>query len=153
MSKNKPTIEFLNKRATYDYFIHETFEAGIVLTGTEIKSIRGGKVNIKDAYCLFQQGELYVKNMYIAEYKFGSYANHKERGDRKLLLTKMEIKKIDRKSREKGYTIVPTRLFVNDRGLAKLEIGLASGKKSYDKRHSIRDKDQKRELARMKKIQ
>jgi SsrA-binding protein len=126
----------------------ETFEAGIKLLGTEIKSIRNGAANLKDAYCLFEKNELFVKNLYIAEYKYGNTQNHKERRDRKLLLTKRELKKIKRRSEEKSFTIIPTSLYINERGLAKLQIALAKGKKVYDKRKTIKDKDQKRDLER-----
>jgi SsrA-binding protein len=149
--KQKHTPEIVNRRAEFEYTILESYEAGIQLLGTEIKSIRSGKANINDAYCLFQQGELYIKNMFIAEYKFGSFQNHKERRDRKLLLKKEELRKLDRKITEKGYTLIPLKIYFNDRGLAKLEIALAQGKKTYDKRQSIKEKDLKREMQRMEK--
>ena len=120
----------------------------MVLTGTEIKSIREGKVSLEEAYCSFADGELFVINMHIAEYKFGTYNNHEPKRDRKLLLNKKELKKLTNKVKEKGFTIIPILLFVNEKGLAKLEIGLAKGKKLYDKRESIKTKDSKRDMER-----
>ena len=120
----------------------------MVITGTEIKSIREGKVSLDEAYCSFVDGELFVINMHIAEYKFGTYNNHEPKRDRKLLLNKKELKKLTNKVKEKGFTIIPILLFVNDKGLAKLEIGLAKGKKLYDKRESIKTKDNKRDMER-----
>lgn len=144
-------INIKNKRATFDYELLETFTAGIVLTGTEIKSIRLGKASLVDTFCILEKGELWVRNMYIAEYFYGTYNNHKARGDRKLLLNRKELKKIERLVKETGHTIVPTRLFLNDRGLAKLNIAVAKGKKSYDKRQSLREKDDKRMMDRAMK--
>ena len=141
-------ISIRNKRASFDYELMDTFVAGIVLTGTEIKSIRLGKVSLPDSYCLISDGELWVKGIQITEYFFGSYNNHVPRRDRKLLLTKRELKKLSRLTKETGYTIIPTKLFINDKGLAKLEIAVAKGKKSYDKRESIKEKDDKREMDR-----
>ena len=138
-----------NKRATFDYEILERYTAGIQLFGTEIKSIRDGKAGLTDTYCAFIKDELWVKNMHIATYFFGTYNNHDVRRERKLLLTKKELRKISRATRETGLTIVPTKLYINEKGLAKLEIGLARGKKNYDKRQSIKEKDVKRELERM----
>jgi len=151
MSQQKQTINIKNKRATFDYELLETFTAGIVLTGTEIKSIRLGKAGLVDTFCLLEKGELWVRNMYIAEYFYGSYNNHTARRDRKLLLNKKELKKIQRMVKETGYTIVPTRLFLNDRGLAKLNIAVARGKKQYDKRQSLKEKDDKRMMDRAMK--
>lgn len=145
------SINIKNKRATFDYELLETYTAGIVLTGTEIKSIRLGKASLVDTFCVFEKGELWVKNMNIAEYFYGSYNNHNARRDRKLLLNKKELKKIERLIKETGYTVVPTRLFLNDRGLAKLNIAVARGKKQYDKRQSLREKDDKRMMDRMMK--
>lgn len=147
----QPTINIKNKRATFDYELLETYTAGIVLTGTEIKSIRLGKASLVDTYCLVEKGEMWVRNMNIAEYFYGSYNNHQTRRDRKLLLNKKELKKIDRMVKETGYTIVPVRLFLNDRGLAKLVIAVARGKKQYDKRQSLKEKDDKRMMDRMMK--
>jgi len=141
-------IEIKNKRAFYEYFITDEITAGLQLTGTEIKSIRNGKVNITDAYCIFIGDELFVRNMYIAEYEYGSYNAHEPRRDRKLLMTARELGKYHNKIKDKGLTIVPLRLFVNEKGLAKLDIALAKGKKLYDKRASIKDKDVKRDMER-----
>lgn len=151
MSQQKQTINIKNKRATFDYELLETFTAGIVLTGTEIKSIRLGKASLVDTFCILEKGELWVRNMYIAEYFYGSYNNHTARRDRKLLLNKKELKKIQRMVKETGYTIVPTRIFLNDRGLAKLNIAVAKGKKQYDKRQSLKEKDDKRMMDRAMK--
>ena len=137
-----------NKRASFDYELTEFFTAGIVLTGTEIKSIRLGKVSLTDSYCLITKGELWAKGIQITEYFFGTYNNHVPRRDRKLLLNKKELKKLNRLTMETGFTIVPTKLFINDKGLAKIEIDVAKGKKSYDKRESIKEKDDKREMDR-----
>ncbi|MDR3128765.1 MAG: SsrA-binding protein SmpB [Tannerellaceae bacterium] len=138
-----------NKRASFDYELLETFTAGIVLTGTEIKSIRLGKASLTDTYCLVEKGEVWVKNMYVAEYFYGTYNNHAVRRDRKLLLSKREIHKLETASRNSGFTIVPTRLFINERGLAKLVIAIAKGKREYDKRNVIKERDDKREMARL----
>lgn len=143
---HKSNILIKNKRATFDYEILERFVAGIQLFGTEIKSIRDGKAALTDTYCTFIKEELWVRNMHIATYFFGTYNNHEVRRDRKLLLTKREIRKLTRATKESGLTIVPTKLFINDKGLAKLEIGLAKGKKSYDKRHSLKEKEAKRDI-------
>ena len=148
---NPNKVEIINRKAKFEYFFEYTLEAGIQLLGTEIKSIRAGNVNLKDAYCHFEDGNLIVRSMFIAEYSHGNQHNHETRRDRRLLLRKQEIKKLHKKVKEKGNTIVPYRLYINDRGFAKLEIALAKGKKSYDKRQSIKEKDQKRELARSKK--
>jgi len=137
-----------NKRASFDYELTEFFTAGIVLTGTEIKSIRLGKASLTDSYCLISKGEMWAKNIQITEYFFGTYNNHVPRRDRKLLLTKRELKKLTRLTQETGFTIVPTKLFINDKGLAKLEIAVARGKKTYDKRESIKERDDKREMDR-----
>ncbi len=143
-------INIKNRRATFDYEIIETFTAGIVLTGTEIKSIRQGHASLVDTFCYVSAaGEVWVKNMNITEYFYGTYNNHTARRDRKLLLTKKEITKLLRRGPEAGFTIVPLRLFVNDRGLAKLVIGIARGKKEYDKRQTIKERDDRRDLARL----
>lgn len=146
MSKNtKPSqIEIKNRKADYQYFLLSSYTAGIVLTGTEIKSIRAGKANITDAYCSFIQNELWVHNMHISEYANGSYNNHQPKRDRKLLLTKKEMRKLLSKLNERGFTIVPTLLWINENGYAKLDISLAKGKKLYDKRESIKEKDERR---------
>lgn len=148
----KPSnINIKNKRASFDYELSDRFIAGIQLYGTEIKSIREGKAGLVDSYCYFEGNELWVKNMHIAEYKFGSFANHESKRDRKLLLTKRELSKLQRATRETGYTIVTTRLFINEKGLAKLEIALAKGKKNYDKRQSLKEKEDKRNMDRAMK--
>ncbi|MDE6308672.1 MAG: SsrA-binding protein SmpB [Muribaculaceae bacterium] len=141
-------INIKNKRATYDYEISETFTAGLVLTGTEIKSIRLGKASLVDTFCYVANGEVWVKNLYIAEYFYGTYNNHAARRDRKLLLNKKEIRRLERSGTEAGFTIVPLRLFINDRGLAKLVIGIGRGKKEYDKRQSIKEREDSRYIAR-----
>ncbi|MDR2810929.1 MAG: SsrA-binding protein [Tannerellaceae bacterium] len=146
--KLQSTIQIKNKRATFDYELLETFTAGLVLTGTEIKSIRLGKASLVDTYCIVERGELWVKNMYVAEYFYGTYNNHTARRDRKLLLTKKELKKIDGSAKNAGLTIVPTRLFINEKGLAKIVIAIAKGKKEYDKREAIKHRDDKREMDR-----
>jgi len=138
-------IEIKNRRATFDYELVERCTAGMVLTGTEIKAIREGKASLSDAYCFFVNGELWVKNAHISEYRFGTYSNHNAKRDRKLLLTKRELQKLLRKTKEKGFTIVALRIFINENGFAKLEIALARGKKNYDKRESIKEKDLRRE--------
>lgn len=148
----KPSqINIKNKRATFDYEITDTYTAGIVLTGTEIKSIRAGKASLADSYCLVENGEVWVKGMHIAEYFFGSYNNHATRRDRKLLLTGKEIAKIIKASEDPGYTIIPLKVFISERGYAKLVIGIARGKKQYDKRQSIKERDDKRMLDRLMK--
>ncbi len=141
-------IRIKNKRISWEYFLIEKLVAGIVLTGTEIKSIREGKANLADAFCVFDGGELFVRNMHIAEYSYGTYNNHLAKRDRKLLLNRKELKKFNIKVKEKSMTIVPVVLFVNEKGLAKLEIALAKGKHFYDKRNSLKDKDHKREMDR-----
>lgn len=146
------TANILNKKARFDFEIIETYSAGIVLTGTEIKSIRLGKANITESFCEFNDdGELFAINTSIEEYAFGNQFNHKARSERKLLLNKRELKSLERSVETKGLTIVPLRLFTNEKGLAKLEIGLARGKKTYDKRESLKENDTKRDLARIKK--
>lgn len=144
----KNIIEIKNKRATFEYFLIDDYTAGIVLTGTEIKSIRDGKANLSDAYCTFIGNELFVKQMHISEYRFGSYYNHQAKRDRKLLLNRRELHKLQNRIKERGYTIVPVMLFVNPEGRAKLLISLAKGKKFFDKRESIKEKDSKRNLER-----
>lgn len=142
-------VNIKNRRASFDYAISETYTAGIVLTGTEIKSIRLGKASLVDTFCFINDGEVWVKNMYIAEYFYGTYNNHAARRDRKLLLQRKEIRRLEKDGKESGFTIVPLRMFINERGLAKLVIGLARGKKEYDKRQSIREREDKRAIARM----
>lgn len=141
-------IEINNKKALFDYEVLDKYEAGILLKGTEIKSVRHAQVNLKDAYCFFKGTELFVKNMHISPYEFGNSMNHEPLSIRKLLLTKRELHKLLTKIKERGYTIVPLRMFISERGFAKVEIALAKGKKSFDKRHSIKQKDLKREMDR-----
>ena len=147
--KNKPSqVNIKNKRAHFDYEIGDTFTAGLVLTGTEIKSIRESRASLADSYCMVENGEVWIKGMHIAEYFYGSYNNHATRRDRKLLLNKKEIAKIAKAAEDVGFTIVPIRLFINERGFAKLVIGIGRGKKQYDKRQSIKERDDKRMLDR-----
>ncbi|MFM7896432.1 MAG: SsrA-binding protein SmpB [Flavobacterium sp.] len=145
------TVNILNKRAKFDYEILDKYTAGIVLTGTEIKSIRLGKASIAESFCEFHDGELFVINSHIEEYLYGTHYNHKAKSERKLLLNKRELKKLNKDSDNKGLTIVPLRLFTNEKGLAKLEIALCRGKKNYDKRESLKEQDTKRDLDRVKK--
>ena len=142
-------VNIKNKRATFDYELIDTYTAGIVLTGTEIKSIRDGKAGLADTYVVIDNGEAWVKGMYVAEYFYGSYNNHASRRDRKLLLTRKELRKLARVAEDPGYTIIPLRLFISEKGLAKLVIGVARGKKAYDKRQSIREREDKRSLDRL----
>ncbi len=137
-----------NKAAYHEYFIEQTYTAGMVLTGTEVKSLRAGKASFNDAYCFFQKGELYIKSLHISEYKLGTIYNHLPTQERKLLLNKKELKKLEAKMNEKGYTIVPLKIFFNENGFAKLEIGLGKGKKLHDKRESIKQRETDRELRR-----
>ncbi|KJD33108.1 single-stranded DNA-binding protein [Tamlana nanhaiensis] len=146
-------INILNRKARFNYEILDKYTAGIVLTGTEIKSIRSGKASIAESFCEFNdRGELFVINMTIEEYLYGTYYNHKPKAERKLLLNKRELKKLNKEVQNTGLTIVPLRLFINEKGLAKIEIALAKGKKLYDKRDTIKDRDNKRNLDRIKKI-
>jgi len=145
MSEN---INIKNKKAGFQYELFEKFTAGIVLTGTEIKSIRAGKVSFVDSYCVFLNNELWVTGLHISEYTYGTYNNHDPKRNRKLLLNKTELKKIKRKVDEKGFTIIPLRCFINENNLAKIEIAVARGKKSFDKREDIKTRDNKREMER-----
>jgi SsrA-binding protein len=143
------SIELKNKKANFEYHILQTFEAGIILTGTEVKSIRAAKANINEAYCSFDKsGELWIKNMHISEYDQGSFYNHDPRRERKLLLNRPELNKLLRRVMEKGFTIVPLRVYFSERGIIKIEIALATGKKSFDKRNSIKEKDMTRDDSR-----
>lgn len=144
-------INIKNRKASFDYELIDTYTAGIVLTGTEIKSIRQSKASLVDTFCSIIDGELWVKNMHVAEYFYGSYNNHTARRDRKLLLTRKELRKLESQIKNPGFTVVPTRLFINEKGLAKLVIALAKGKHQYDKRQSLRENDDKREMARVMK--
>ena len=140
-----------NKKASFEYSILDQYVAGIQLLGTEIKSIRNGKANINDAFCTFIDGQLYVRNLHISEYSYGSFYNHEAKRDRVLLLHKKELKKLQTRGEEKGLTIVPLALFISERGFAKLEIGLAQGKKTYDKRETLKERDTKLEMDRAMK--
>ena len=148
MPKKTADINIKNRKAEYEYYLVSTFTAGIVLTGTEIKSIRAGKVNLTDSYCSFINGELWAHNIHISEYANGTYNNHEPKRDRKLLLNRKELKKLQSKLNDRGTTIIPTRMWINENGYAKLDIALARGKKMFDKRDSIKEKDQRRAAAR-----
>lgn len=151
MSKKYELPEIVNRKAKFNFEFIDSYKAGIVLTGTEIKSIKEGKVNMSDSFCYFKNGELWLKNLHISMYNFGSYANHEPLRLRKLLLTKKELRKLEGKIKEKGLTIIPYKIFFNERGLAKMEINLAKGKKSYDKRESLKSSDDKKLMDRIKK--
>lgn len=140
-----------NKAAYHEFFIEQTYTAGLVLSGTEVKSLRAGKASFNDAYCLFYKGELYIKSLHISEYKLGTIYNHLPTQERKLLLSKKELQKLETKMKEKGYTIVPLKIFFSDSGYAKLDIGLGKGKKLHDKRDTIKQRDVDRELRRIVK--
>jgi len=153
MAKQTDTPVIVNRKAKYEYTLVDEFEAGIMLKGTEVKAMRSGNANLSDAYCIFDNGNLIIKSMFIAEYDHGNVNNHATRADRRLLLRKSELKKIKRKLDEKGLTLVPYKIYFTERGFVKLNIWLAQGKKSFDKRNSIKEKDVKRELDReMKKF-
>ena len=152
ISNKSNTVNIKNKRAAFDYFLLDKFTAGIVLTGTEIKSIRMGKASLVDTYCIINHGEVWVKNMYVAQYKEGSYNNHIERRDRKLLLNKKEIRKIGASVKTPGFSIVPTLLFIDERGLAKLDIHIVRGKMEFDKRETLKEKEDRKDIARQFKI-
>jgi SsrA-binding protein len=141
-------VNIKNKRASFDYLLLDDYTAGIVLTGTEIKSIRAGKASLVDTYCVIIQGEVWVKNMYVAHYEHGSYNNHVERRDRKLLLNRREIRKIASSLKAPGFTLVPTLLYIDENGRAKLDISIARGKKEYDKRETLKEKEDRREISR-----
>lgn len=146
--RKKSPIQIKNKKASFEYFFVDTFTAGLVLTGTEIKSIRLGKASLTDTYCYIINGEIWVKGMNISPYFYGSFANHEAKRDRKLLLNKREIRKLAEADKMPGYTIVPTLVFIDQNGRAKMDIALARGKKEYDKRQTIKDKQDKREMDR-----
>jgi len=146
------TINIFNKKAKFEFEISDRYTAGIVLSGTEIKSVRLGKIQIAESFCEFNEnGELFLINSYIEEYSFGTHYNHKAKGERKLLLNKKELRTLQKNVENKGFTIVPLRLFINEKGLAKIEIALAKGKKLYDKRATIKDRDVKRDMDRLKR--
>lgn len=147
----KSNIRIENKRARFEYIILDRYTAGIQLFGTEIKSIREGKASLVDSWCAIEHGEIYVKQMHIAEYRFGSYANHEAKRDRKLLLQRREIRKLEKATKDTGKTIIPLALFINEQGLAKMDIALCQGKHTYDKRQSMREADDKREMAKLMK--
>jgi SsrA-binding protein len=151
MSKDKHTAVIVNRKVKFEYFIHQEFEAGIQLKGTEVKSLRSGNAHMNDAFCSFENGELFIRNLYIAEYELGTVYNHEPKRTRKLLLRKTELKKISKRVTEKGMTVVPYKIYFNDRGFAKVEIIMGQGKKTYDKRNTIKDRDSKRNIDRMKK--
>ena len=151
-AKKEYEIEYVNRKAAHEFKFASLLEVGMLLKGTEIKSIRKGDVNLRDAYCIIKEGELFLHSLYIGEYKYGNLYNHEPRRTRKLLIKKGELKKWNKRVKEKGMTIVPYRLYVGERGFAKLEIALASGKKTYDKRETMKERDNKRELDRMKRI-
>ncbi|MCI5757538.1 MAG: SsrA-binding protein SmpB [Alloprevotella sp.] len=146
--KSQRRVDIRNKRATFDYIVLDRYTAGIVLTGTEIKSIRAGKAGLVDTFCYIHNGEVWVKNMYVAEYDRGSYGNHLPRRDRKLLLNRREIRALAEATKAPGFTLVPLRLFINDDGRAKVDVALCRGKKEFDKRASLREKDDRREMDR-----
>ena len=146
--KSQRRVDIRNKRATFDYIVLDRYTAGIVLTGTEIKSIRAGKAGLVDTFCYIHNGEVWVKNMYVAEYDRGSYGSHLPRRDRKLLLNRREIRALAEATKAPGFTLVPLRLFINDDGRAKVDVALCRGKKEFDKRASLREKDDRREMDR-----
>lgn len=150
--RKKSPVQIKNRKASFEYFFIEEFTAGIVLTGTEIKSIRAGKASLVDTYCTIIRGELWVKGMSISPYFYGSYNNHEQKRDRKLLLTRREVNRLESATKQTGYTIVPTLVFIDDKGLAKVDIALCKGKKSYDKRQSLKEKEDRREMDRAMKI-
>jgi SsrA-binding protein len=152
MKGSKGNITIKNKKASHDYEFLEKFIAGIILSGTEIKSLRLGKATISDSYCFFNNGELFIRGMHIAEYWWGNLNNHDPLRERKLLLTSRELRKIERKIKESGLTIIVIKVFINDRGLAKAEIAISKGKKEYDKRETLKRKDHAREMDRMRKV-
>jgi SsrA-binding protein len=141
-------LEFVNRKAGFEYFFEATYVAGVVLAGTEVKSLRAGKVSFNDSYCTFHQGELFVRSLHISEYSFGTITNHQPLQERKLLLTKRELNKLENKIKEKGYSIIPLRIFFSEKGIAKIEIGLGKGKKNYDKRNTIKERESDREVKR-----
>lgn len=141
-------MEISNRKAYHDYFFEAKYVAGIALSGTEVKSLRAGKASFVDAYCFFNRGELFVKSLHISEYNYGTYNNHQPLQERKLLLTKRELKKLEAKSKEKGYSIIPLKIFLTDKGLFKMEIGLGKGKKAYDKRETIKERETERDIKR-----
>lgn len=152
MKEKQQNIRIKNKKAVYQYFILDKFSAGICLTGTEIKSIRAGRVSLGEAFCVFEGDELFLKNAHIAEYEYGTYSNHNPKRDRKLLLTRHELKKLQNKVKEKGLTIIPVELYTNDQGFAKVDIALARGKHYYDKREALKKNEAQRDIERNKEF-
>ena len=150
--RKSSNVHIENKRARFEYIILDRYTACIQLFGTEIKSIREGKASLVDSWCAIEHGEIFVKQMHIAEYRFGSFANHEAKRDRKLLLQRREIRKLEKATKDTGKTIIPLLLFINEKGLAKMEIALCQGKHTYDKRQSLREADDKREMAQMRKM-
>ncbi len=150
--RKKSPVQIKNKKAAFEYFFIEEFTAGIVLTGTEIKSIRAGKASLVDTYCTIIHGELWVKGMSISPYFYGSYNNHEQKRDRKLLLTRREINRLESATKQTGYTIVPTLVFIDDKGRAKMDLALCKGKKAYDKRQTLKEKEDRREMDRAMKV-
>ncbi len=149
--RRKSPVQIRNKKASYEYYFIDVYTAGIVLTGTEIKSIRLGKASLVDSFCYIDKGEIWVQGMSISPYFYGSFANHEQRRERKLLLNKREIKKLEEETKNPGFTIVPLLVFIDDKGHAKMDIALARGKKVYDKRQSIKEKEDKRQMDRAMK--
>jgi len=150
--RKKSPVQIKNRKAAFEYFFIEEFTAGLVLTGTEIKSIRAGKASLVDTYCTIIRGELWVKGMSISPYFYGSYNNHEQKRDRKLLLTRREINRLESATKQTGYTIVPTLIFIDDKGRAKIDIALCKGKKAFDKRQTLKEKEDRREMDRAMKI-
>jgi SsrA-binding protein len=148
LQKKPESVELTNRKAHFEYFFEATYIAGMVLSGTEIKSLRAGKASFNDSYCLFHNGELFVKSLHISEYAFGTYSNHEPLQERKLLLNKRELKKLENKIKEKGYSIIPLKLFLAESGYFKMEIGLGKGKKSFDKRNTIKERESDRDIKR-----
>lgn len=141
-------MEISNRKAYHDYFFENTYIAGIVLNGTEVKSLRSGKASFNDSYCYFDDGELYVRSLHISEYSYGTYNNHEPMQERKLLMNKKELQKLEGKTKEKGYSIIPLKIFLTEKGIFKMEIGLGKGKKNYDKRETIKERDSDRDIKR-----
>jgi SsrA-binding protein len=141
-------VELINRKANFEYFFEASYTAGIVLSGTEIKSLRAGKVSFNDSFCVFHQNEIFIKNLHISEYSFGTYTNHEPLQERKLLLTKKELRKLATKIKEKGYSIIPIKIFFSEKGWAKIEIGLGKGKKHFDKRNVIKERESDRDIKR-----
>lgn len=146
--QKKQSLEICNRKAYHEYFFEDKYIAGLVLQGTEIKSLRAGKASFNDSYCLFENGELFVKSLHISEYAFGTYSNHEPLQERKLLLNKRELRKLENKIKEKGYSIIPLKIFLTEKGFFKMEIGLGKGKKNYDKRETIKERENDRDIKR-----